>query len=62
MGSRLALLEAKLALVHLFRNLSFRLTPGQVPLKLRATITLGPVDGVWVTVHERNAALTTAEP
>ncbi|KAK9795198.1 hypothetical protein WJX73_004568 [Symbiochloris irregularis] len=62
-GSRLALLEAKLALVHLFRNLSFRLTPGQVPLKLLATITLGPKEGVWVTVHERKAAANlAAEP
>ncbi|KAK9803710.1 hypothetical protein WJX73_004212 [Symbiochloris irregularis] len=50
-GGRLAMLEAKLALVHLFRHHSYRLTPGQVPLEIVTTLTLGPKNGVWVTVH-----------
>ena len=56
-GSRLALLEAKVALIHLFRNLSFRLAPGQVPLKLVNTLTLSPADGVWVYVDRRSNAI-----
>ena len=32
---------------------TFRLTPGQVPLKTKTLITHGPVGGVRVTVHRR---------
>ena len=32
---------------------TFRLTPGQVPLKTKMVLTMGPVDGVHVTVHRR---------
>ncbi|KAK9803714.1 hypothetical protein WJX73_005339 [Symbiochloris irregularis] len=55
-GGRLAMLEgqAKLALVHLFRRHSYRLTPGQVPIKLQMGITVGPAEGVWLTVHDRS--------
>lgn len=32
---------------------TFKLLPGQVPLKLVQTITMGPAQGVRVTVHRR---------
>ena len=61
-GKTMAMLEAKLALVHLFRDHSYRLIPGQVPLQVVATVTMGPKNGVWVTVHERNESSVAAEP
>lgn len=59
-GARMAMLEAKLALVHLFRDHSYRLAPGQVPLKCRSALTFGPKDGVWLTVHERTESANLA--
>lgn len=32
---------------------TFRLLAGQVPLKVRSILTLGPSDGIKVTVHPR---------
>jgi cytochrome P450 len=51
---RFALLEATLAVVKLYQSFTFRLLPGQVPLKVRTVLTLGPADGVQVTVHPRS--------
>lgn len=45
--------EGVLTLVRLYQQLLFRLTPGQVPLKTKVTLTHGPAEGVWVTVHRR---------
>lgn len=32
---------------------TFRLRPGQQPLKTKSRLTMSPLDGVWVTVHRR---------
>ena len=53
-GSRFALMEAKLALAILYQRLIFRLTAGQVPLRTRMGLTLAPAGGgIFVTVHKR---------
>ncbi|PSC76937.1 cytochrome P450 [Micractinium conductrix] len=52
-GWRFALQEAALSLAALYQQYTFRLTPGQVPLKTKMVLTMGPVDGVHVTVHRR---------
>jgi hypothetical protein len=49
-----ALQEAKIALVRLYQDQTYRLQPGQVPLALQQNITLSPRNGVWVTVVPRN--------
>jgi hypothetical protein len=33
---------------------TFRLLPGQQPLKVRTLLTMGPEGGVRVTVHRRS--------
>ena len=51
------LLQAVIALVQLYKHLTFRLdsqrhsVPGQ--LELQSGITLAPKHGVWVTAHAR---------
>jgi hypothetical protein len=37
----------------LYQQYTFELEPGQVPLKVRQNLTLGPADGVFVRVHKR---------
>ena len=53
MGYRFATLEGVLSLIKLYSRFTFRLLPGQVPLKLRMVLTLSPAGGVRVTVHPR---------
>ncbi|KAK9905093.1 hypothetical protein WJX75_009533 [Coccomyxa subellipsoidea] len=52
-GQRLALIEAKIALAHVFRKFTFTLTPGQVPLQTECTLLLKPKMGVFVTPSVR---------
>ena len=52
-GRRFAEAEARIVLARLFSEFEFALSPGQVPLKLRAPLTLGPVDGIFVTPIRR---------
>ena len=52
-GYRLALQEAALTTLRLYQRFTFRLAPGQQPLKVRTTLTMVPVDGVRVTAHRR---------
>lgn len=46
--------EAKIALARLYQQYTFELERGQVPLKVRQNLTLGPADGVFVRVHKRS--------
>jgi hypothetical protein len=46
--------EAKIALVRLYQDQTYKLQPGQVPLALQQNITLSPCNGVWVTVEPRS--------
>ena len=32
---------------------TFRLRPGQQPLRTKSRLTMSPAEGVWVTVHRR---------
>lgn len=53
-GMRLALLEAKLALVKVLQNLVLKVVDDtQIPLQLEAKLTLSAVDGVIIGVKER---------
>mmetsp|Transcript_1357 Transcript_1357/g.4048 ORF Transcript_1357/g.4048 Transcript_1357/m.4048 type:complete len:577 (-) Transcript_1357:297-2027(-) len=52
-GLKLAYAEAKITLIRLYQYYTFRLTPGQVPLATKTTITYQPKNGVHVTVHPR---------
>ena len=36
------LLQAKIALVHMFRSFEFRLAPGQIPIKIKHNMTMSP--------------------
>lgn len=45
--------EAKIALVRLYQNQTYKLLPGQVPLALQQNITLSPRNGVRVRVVPR---------
>lgn len=47
-GYKFALLEAKLMLLKLYRQFTFELLPGQVPLQTYLSITVSAVDGVMV--------------
>ncbi|CAK0783443.1 hypothetical protein CVIRNUC_006642 [Coccomyxa viridis] len=53
-GQRLALMEAKVALAHVFRRFSFKLSPGQVPLDVVCPLLMKPTTGVFVTPMLRN--------
>ena len=55
-GSRFALEEARVTLVRLAQRFTFTLSPGQVPLALKAPLTLGPAKGVFVTPVARVGA------
>jgi thromboxane-A synthase/cytochrome P450 family 3 subfamily A len=52
-GYRFAMLEGVLTLVALYQQYTFKLLPGQVPLKLKTSLTTGPANGIHVTVHHR---------
>lgn len=53
-GARFAEMEAVISLVCLYQQYTFRLLPGQVPLKTKTLITQCPVGGVRCTVHRRH--------
>lgn len=60
-GQRFAMEEVKLALIAIYRNYTFRLhNKTTLPLQLKAGITLSPTNGVWMTVHRREAAAENA--
>ena len=42
-----------MVLARLFSDFELELSPGQVPLNLRAPLTLGPVEGIFVTPRRR---------
>ncbi|KAG2434390.1 hypothetical protein HYH02_012402 [Chlamydomonas schloesseri] len=48
-GYKFALQEAKVALATLYRTLTFRLEPGQQPIKIEASATMSPRGGLRVT-------------
>ena len=52
-GRRFAEAEARVVLARLFSDFELELSPGQVPLNLRAPLTLGPVEGIFVTPRRR---------
>lgn len=54
---RFAVLEAKLSLVRVLQQVTFRLharTADAGPLQTKTGITHAPANGVWVTVLERS--------
>eukprot|EP01024_Parvocaulis_polyphysoides_P030913 TRINITY_DN2806_c0_g1_i1.p1 TRINITY_DN2806_c0_g1~~TRINITY_DN2806_c0_g1_i1.p1 ORF type:complete len:538 (+),score=65.37 TRINITY_DN2806_c0_g1_i1:98-1711(+) len=53
LGQQFAYQQIKIALFMLYKKFTFRLTPGQVPLQTKDTISLSPLNGVKVTAHER---------
>ncbi|RDD39444.1 Cytochrome P450 3A13, partial [Trichoplax sp. H2] len=54
-GMRLALLEAKLALVKIIQNFELKtVAETEIPLKLRSGTTLSPLNGVYVGLTRRN--------
>ncbi|KAM7414188.1 hypothetical protein PAMA_019147 [Pampus argenteus] len=54
-GMRLALLEIKMALVHLFQRFSIvACSETKVPLELKSANTLGPKNGVFVKITRRD--------
>ena len=40
---------------------TFKLLPGQQPLKLKTSLTTGPANGIHVTVHQRRQGISAAE-
>uniref|UniRef100_A0A6Q2XKW2 Thromboxane-A synthase n=1 Tax=Esox lucius TaxID=8010 RepID=A0A6Q2XKW2_ESOLU len=53
-GMRLAQLEIKIALVHVFRRFNIvACTETKVPLELKSHTTLGPKDGIYVKITKR---------
>ncbi|KAK9803864.1 hypothetical protein WJX73_010382 [Symbiochloris irregularis] len=52
-AARFAIEEAKIILFRLYQKFTFELEPGQIPLKVRHTITLSPKDGIRVIVRPR---------
>lgn len=52
-GRQLALAEMQLALAALAQRFTLRLLPGRRVVPVMTT-TLGPRDGMWMTVHERD--------
>lgn len=54
-GMRLAMLEMKMALVHLFRRFSIvACSETKVPLELKSSSTLGPKNGIFVKLTQRD--------
>ncbi|KAL0968495.1 hypothetical protein UPYG_G00267600 [Umbra pygmaea] len=54
-GMRLAQLEIKMALVHVFRNFNIvSCTETKVPLELKSHTTLGPKNGIYVKFTKRS--------
>ncbi|KAM9854475.1 thromboxane-A synthase [Aulostomus maculatus] len=54
-GMRLAQLEIKMALVHLFRSFSvLACSETKVPLELKSSSTLGPKNGIFVKITRRD--------
>nr|XP_014266203.1 thromboxane-A synthase-like [Maylandia zebra] len=63
-GMRLAQLEIKMALMHLFHNFSIKAcSDTKVPLELKSSSTLGPKNGVFVKItrREQGAHLSSAD-
>mmetsp|Transcript_28518 Transcript_28518/g.73237 ORF Transcript_28518/g.73237 Transcript_28518/m.73237 type:complete len:527 (+) Transcript_28518:1112-2692(+) len=58
-GVKFAQEEMKLALVHVPRTFKFRLSPGQVPLKISAASTLQPKEGMFGYVTLRSETQST---
>jgi hypothetical protein len=54
-------MEAKMALLAMYREFVFRLPPGHTGLKTKTLVTLTPVEGVNVVVHQRNKMAGRAE-
>lgn len=53
-GMRFALMEAKMALVHILKRFKFeRSAETEVPLELKATITMAPKNGIRVKIVSR---------
>ncbi|XP_056137446.1 thromboxane-A synthase isoform X2 [Lampris incognitus] len=53
-GTRLAWLEMKMALVNVFRRFNVAVcSETKVPLELKSTITLGPKNGIFVKITKR---------
>lgn len=51
---RFALIEAKMALVHILKRFKFEhSTETEVPLELKATITMAPKNGIRVKIVSR---------
>uniref|UniRef100_A0AAY4DNX4 Thromboxane-A synthase n=1 Tax=Denticeps clupeoides TaxID=299321 RepID=A0AAY4DNX4_9TELE len=56
-GMRLAQLEIKMALVHIFHRFSVEPSEEtQVPLQLKSNTTLGPKSGIFIKITERGAS------
>uniref|UniRef100_A0A672GC50 Thromboxane-A synthase n=1 Tax=Salarias fasciatus TaxID=181472 RepID=A0A672GC50_SALFA len=56
-GMRLAQLEIRIALMHLFHRFSVvACSETKVPLELKSTNTLGPKNGIFVKIEKRNVA------
>ena len=53
---RFALEEAKIAIIRMYQQFTFSLSPGQIPLKVRNGITMSPKNGLHVAVHARTAS------
>ncbi|CAB1322961.1 unnamed protein product [Coregonus sp. 'balchen'] len=62
-GMRLAQLEIKMALVHIFRKFNIvACTDTKVPLMLKSHTTLGPKNGIYVTITNREIEGEPATP
>uniref|UniRef100_A0A8C9WJ50 Thromboxane-A synthase n=1 Tax=Scleropages formosus TaxID=113540 RepID=A0A8C9WJ50_SCLFO len=58
-GMRLAQLEIRMALVHVFRHFAFVASPEtKVPLELKSSSTLGPKDGIFVKITQRESGVS----
>ncbi|CAL8467004.1 g6540 [Coccomyxa elongata] len=56
-GTRFALMEAKITLIRMYQSFTFELEPGQLPLKIHTTITIRPQNGVRVRAIPRTPSL-----
>lgn len=52
-GYKFANMEGKLALIRMYQRFTFKLQPGQIPLRTSTGITLAPINGIWVNVEHR---------